>query len=53
MMNVSTSLIKEYERIKTGYPESVLLFQVGIFYRLVQEDATRVDSDIGLKLITM
>ena len=53
MMNLSVSLIKEYERIKARYPDSIILFQVGIFYRLVQDDAMKVASDIGLKLITM
>lgn len=52
MMNLSASLIKEYEKIKTRYPGSIILFQVGIFYRLVQDDATRVAPEIGLKLIT-
>ncbi|MFH1227635.1 MAG: hypothetical protein V1701_07000 [Planctomycetota bacterium] len=52
MMNVSTSLISEYQKIKAGYPESIILFQVGIFYRLVQDDATKVAPEIGLKLIT-
>jgi DNA mismatch repair protein MutS len=51
-MNFSSSLLKEYEKIKAGYPESIILFQVGIFYRLVQDDATNVAPEIGLKLIT-
>ncbi|MFH1246012.1 MAG: hypothetical protein V1662_05950 [Candidatus Omnitrophota bacterium] len=42
---------QEYKRWKEKYPEEILLYQVGIFYRIMFEDARRVADKLGLKLM--
>lgn len=42
---------EEYKKLKEKYPDDVLLYQVGIFYRIMLEDARRVAQVTGLKLM--
>lgn len=43
-------IIKEYEKLKQEFPEYILLFQSGIFLRIINEDAKKVFEILGLKL---
>lgn len=40
---------QEYKKIKENYPEDVVLYQVGIFYQIMFEDARKVAGEIFLK----
>lgn len=42
---------KEYKKLKEKYPDDILLYQVGIFYRIMLEDAGKVAKVTGLKLM--
>ena len=44
------SISEEYKTTKEKYAEDVLLFQAGIFYRIMFEDAKKVSVVLGLKL---
>jgi len=37
--------------MRKQYPEAVLLFQVGVFYKIVGTEATKWAGSLGLKLI--
>jgi DNA mismatch repair protein MutS len=50
---ISESIIKEYEALRKQYPEGVLLFQIGVFYKIVGTEATKWAGSLGLKLITI
>lgn len=50
---ISESIIKEYNTLGKEYPEGVLLFQVGVFYKIVGTEATKWAGSLGLKLITI
>lgn len=50
---ISESIIKEYNTLSKEYPEGVLLFQVGVFYKIVGTEATKWAGLLGLKLITI
>lgn len=39
--------------MRKQYPEAVLLFQVGVFYKIVGSGATKWAGLLGLKLITI
>lgn len=45
-----TPLMQQYNRIKTQYPGTVLLFRVGDFYETFGEDAVRVADILGIVL---
>ena len=44
-------LTKEYLALKEDYPVAILLYQVGTFYRILQDDAKTVAETLGLKLM--
>ena len=41
---------EEYKRIKENYPDDILLYQQGIFFRIMCGDAEKVSGVLGLKL---
>jgi len=44
-------IAKEYRKLKEDHPEEILLYQVGIFYRIMFEDAGKAAAATGLKLL--
>ena len=44
------SISEEYKTTKEKHADEILLFQVGIFYRIMFEDAEKVSDVLGLKL---
>jgi len=42
--------MQEYKCFKADYPGHILLYQAGIFYRIMFEDAEKVAETLGLKL---
>ena len=42
---------EEYKKLKENHPEEILLYQVGIFYKVMFEDAKRIADITGLKLL--
>ncbi|WP_185860592.1 DNA mismatch repair protein MutS [Blattabacterium cuenoti] len=45
-----TPLIKQYNNIKTKYPDTILLFQVGDFYETFGEDAIKCSKTLNIVL---
>ncbi len=45
-----TPLMKQYNTIKTKYPDALLLFRVGDFYETFGEDAVRASKILGIIL---
>jgi len=45
-----TPLMKQYNSIKTKYPDALLLFRVGDFYETFGEDAVRASKALGIVL---
>jgi len=45
-----TPLMKQYNAIKTKYPDALLLFRVGDFYETFGEDAIKASSILGIVL---
>lgn len=45
-----TPLMKQYNSIKAKYPDALLLFRVGDFYELFNEDAVKASSILGIVL---
>lgn len=48
--NKETPLMKQYNSIKTKYPDALLLFRVGDFYETFGEDAVKAASILGIVL---
>jgi len=46
-----SSITQEYLKLKEKYPDEILLYQVGIFYRILQGDAEKITECTGLKLM--
>lgn len=46
----TTPLMKQYNRIKTKYPDALLLFRVGDFYESFGEDAIKVSQILNIVL---
>ncbi len=42
---------EEYKKLKAEYPKEILFYQVGIFYKIMFEDARRIADIAGLKLM--
>ena len=42
--------MKQYQELKKEDPNLIYIFQVGIFYNILNEDARIVSNEIGLKL---
>ena len=45
-----TPLMKQYNTIKTKYPDALLLFRVGDFYETFREDAVKASKILGIIL---
>lgn len=45
-----SKLMKQYQELKKEDPNLIYIFQVGIFYNILNEDARIVSNEIGLKL---
>ena len=45
-----TPLMKQYNTIKTKYPDALLLFRVGDFYETFGEDAVKASRILGIIL---
>ncbi|MFR8144735.1 MAG: hypothetical protein ACLU84_06640 [Clostridia bacterium] len=45
-----SKLLKQYEEFKKKDSKKIYIFKVGIFYNILNEDARKVSSAIGLKL---
>ena len=45
-----SKLIKQYDELKRKNPNKIYIFEVGIFYNILNEDAKIVSNAIGLKL---
>jgi len=45
-----TPLMKQYNEIKSKYPDAILLFRVGDFYETFGEDAIKASSILGIVL---
>ena len=43
--------MQEYKFFKEKYPNAILLYQAGIFYRIMFEDAEKTAEKLGLKLM--
>ncbi|MFM7080292.1 MAG: DNA mismatch repair protein MutS [Bacteroidota bacterium] len=48
--NVETPLMKQYNTIKSQYPDALLLFRVGDFYETFNDDAVKTASILGIVL---
>ena len=48
-----SKLIKQYEELKKKDSDKIYIFQVGIFYNILNEDARIVSNAIGLKLTNL
>ena len=45
-----SKLLKQYDELKKKDSKKIYIFEVGIFYNILQEDARIVSNSIGLKL---
>lgn len=43
--------MREYKKLKEDHPEEILLYQVGIFYKVMFENAQKIADVTGLKLL--
>jgi len=50
-MEEHVNVAEKYKKIKEKYPDDILLFQIGIFFRIMCEDAKKVSEILGLKLL--
>ena len=48
--SADTPLMKQYNAIKSKYPDALLLFRVGDFYETFGEDAIRTSNILGIVL---
>ena len=48
--NAKTPLMKQYDQIKSGYPDSILLFRMGDFYETFGKDAVIASKLLGIVL---
>ncbi len=49
-MSAATPMIRQYERIKNSYPDSILFFRLGDFYEMFFEDAKIASKILGITL---
>ncbi|NPA91146.1 MAG: DNA mismatch repair protein MutS [Chloroflexi bacterium] len=45
-----TPMLKQYRDIKARYPDAIVLFRLGDFYEMFDEDARRISRELGLTL---
>tara|TARA_B100000768_G_scaffold83263_1_gene78779 strand:- start:1692 stop:4328 length:2637 start_codon:yes stop_codon:yes gene_type:complete len=50
MVRKETPLMKQYNRVKTDYPDALLLFRVGDFYETFGEDAIKASKALDIIL---
>lgn len=50
MTQKMTPMLKQYRDIKARYPDAVVLFRLGDFYEMFDEDARRISRELGLTL---
>ncbi len=50
MMEKLTPMLKQYRDIKARYPDAIVLFRLGDFYEMFDEDALRISRELGLTL---
>ncbi|MCH1584987.1 MAG: DNA mismatch repair protein MutS, partial [Flavobacteriales bacterium] len=50
MARKETPLMKQYNRVKTDYPDALLLFRVGDFYETFGEDAIKASKALDIVL---
>ena len=50
MARKETPLMKQYNRVKTDYPDALLLFRVGDFYETFGEDAVKAAKALDIVL---
>ena len=48
--DAETPLMKQYNQIKSKYPDAILLFRVGDFYETFGEDAKKAAAILGIVL---
>ena len=48
---LSLSVTERYKTLKQDYPDAILLYRVGIFYKILFEDAVKASEVCGLKLM--
>ena len=49
-MSSETPMIRQYNKIKKDYPDSILFFRLGDFYEMFFEDAKIASSVLGITL---
>jgi DNA mismatch repair protein MutS len=47
---MSTPLMRQYQKIKSKYPETILLFRMGDFFETFEEDAKTTSKVLGITL---
>lgn len=47
---MSTPLMRQYQRIKSEYPDAILLFRMGDFFETFEEDAITTSKVLGITL---
>ena len=45
-----SKLMKQYQELKKEYPNLIYIFQVGIFYNILNEDARIVSNEIWTEI---
>jgi len=45
-----SKLLKQYENLKKENKDTIYLFRVGIFYKIINEDAKIINEQLGLKI---
>jgi DNA mismatch repair protein MutS len=49
-MGKTTPMLQQYRQLKARFPDAVLLFRLGDFYEMFEEDARLVSRQLGLVL---
>ncbi len=50
MSQSMTPMLKQYKDIKARYPDAIVLFRLGDFYEMFDDDAIRISRELGLTL---
>ncbi|MSP11323.1 MAG: DNA mismatch repair protein MutS [Chloroflexi bacterium] len=46
----ATPMLQQYRQLKSQYPDAILLFRLGDFYEMFEQDAQMVSRELGLTL---
>ncbi|MBI3941938.1 MAG: DNA mismatch repair protein MutS, partial [Chloroflexi bacterium] len=49
-MEKATPMLQQYRQLKSQYPDAILLFRLGDFYEMFEQDAQMVSRELGLTL---